>query len=183
MHTWIVVVVVVIAIVGVVFSWIIKRIIDEISWIDGRVKRNFYGLRPHDSSSFPDSLSKRSSSSFTFMSWVPANFRASASICLPINSLTQLRMSGLAVRLRCQSNVTDCQDKRRLEDYFSKYYPIGVICSAHNPRRDRQTIAWVSPQICRDSRPRSHERDLRTGGRASEDRERTLNFRLDDSSK
>jgi len=30
MHTWIVVVVVVIAIVGVVFSWIIKRIIDEI---------------------------------------------------------------------------------------------------------------------------------------------------------
>jgi len=31
MHTWIVVVVVVIVIVGVVFSWIIKRIIDEIS--------------------------------------------------------------------------------------------------------------------------------------------------------
>jgi len=30
MHTWIVVVVVVIVIVGVVFSWIIKRIIDEI---------------------------------------------------------------------------------------------------------------------------------------------------------
>jgi len=31
MHTWIVVAVVVIAIVGVVFSWIIKRIIDDIS--------------------------------------------------------------------------------------------------------------------------------------------------------
>src|SRR5262245_1126125 len=61
---------------------------------------------------------------------------------------------------------------RRLEDYFSKYYPIGVICNASDPRRDRQTIACVSPQICRDSRPRSHERDLRTGGRASEDREK-----------
>jgi len=41
MHTWIVVVVIVIAIVGVVFSWIIKRIIDEMNWI---YRRELMGL-------------------------------------------------------------------------------------------------------------------------------------------
>src|SRR5262245_11060689 len=45
-----------------------------------RVKRNFYGLKLHGSSSFPHSSSNRSSSSFTPMSWVSWNLRASASI-------------------------------------------------------------------------------------------------------
>src|SRR5262245_44269711 len=41
------------------------------------------------------------------------------------------------VLLRCQSNVMECQDKHRLEDYLSESYHIGVIC--HDSRRDRKT--------------------------------------------
>jgi len=80
-----------------------NRPIAEIGSIDLAHTREVFYFPHHDTKthrwlSFSCSAAKRSISSLTFMSWVAANFRASASICVPMSSLTESRMPGKVAR-------------------------------------------------------------------------------------